>query len=64
MYSARSIIGSNLRNVCKRLHVDDKRKLLDEGSLLLRQAYIKECTEEDYMALSLIQELRGYMSGT
>ncbi len=35
------------------------------GSLLLRQAYINEwCTEEDYMALGLIQELRGYMSGT
>ncbi len=61
--SARSIIGANLKIVGKRLHIDDKRKLLDEGSHLLRKAYINECTKEDYMALSLIQELRGYMSG-
>ncbi len=64
MSLARSIIGSNLRIVGKRLHVDDKRKLLDEGIQLLRQAYINECTEEDYMSLSLKQELRGYISGT
>ncbi len=41
----------------------DKWKLLDKASQLLRQAYINECTEEDYMALNLIQELKGYMSG-
>ncbi len=54
MSSARSIIGSNFRIVGKRHHVDDKRKLLDEGRQLLRKAYINECTEEDYMVLSLI----------
>ncbi len=64
MPSARSIIGSNLRIVGKRLNIYDKRKLLDEGSQLLRQAYINKCTEEDYMALSHTQKLRGYMSGT
>ncbi len=58
-----SIIGSFLRIVGKRLNIDGKRKLLDEGCQLLRQKYINECTEEDYMALNLIQELRGYMSG-
>ncbi len=63
MSSARSSIGSNLGIVGKRHYVDDKRKLLDEGSLLLRQSYINEYTEEDYMAWSLIQELRGYISG-
>ncbi len=34
MSSARSIIGSNLMIVGKILYVDDKRKLLDEGSQL------------------------------
>ncbi len=58
MSSARSNIGSNLRIVGKRLNIDDKRKLLDEGSQLLKQAYINECTEQECMALSLIQELR------
>ncbi len=42
MSSARSIISSHLRIVGKRLHLDDKRKLLYEGSQLLKQAYINE----------------------
>ncbi len=33
MTSARLIIGSNLRIVGKRRHVDEKRKLLDEGDI-------------------------------
>ncbi len=63
MSSARSIIRSNLRIVGKRLNIDDKRKLVDEGSQFLRQAYTNESIEEDYMAFSLIQELWGYVSG-
>ncbi len=44
MSSSRSIIGSNFRIVSKIFHIDDKRKLLDEGSQLLRQAYINQYT--------------------
>jgi hypothetical protein len=60
----RSIIGSNLRIVCKRLHLEDLIQLKAHGSRLLRQAYLSECTEEDHIAMSLIQELRGWLNRT
>ncbi len=57
----RSIIGSNLRRVKKRLHINNLATLMDEGCKKLREAYISECVEEDYITLSLIRELRGFL---
>ncbi len=54
MSSARSIKGSTLRIVGKRLHVVGKRKLLDEDSQLLRQAYINESQGRGYFTTFLV----------
>ncbi len=35
--------------------------LMDEGCKKLREAYITECLDEDYIALNLIHELRGFL---
>ncbi len=35
--------------------------LMDEGCKKLRKAYMIECEGEDYIALSLIHELRGFL---
>ncbi len=42
----RSIIGSNLRTLKKRLHMNNLATLMDVGSKKLREAYITECLEE------------------
>ncbi len=34
------------------------------GRCMLKKTYIQECTVEDHIALSVIQELRSCMSGT
>ncbi len=57
----RSIIGSNLRTVNKKLHMNNLATLMDEGCKKLREAYITECVEEDYIALSVIHEQRGFL---
>ncbi len=51
----RSIISSNLRTV------KNLATLMDEGCKKLREAYITECVKEDYIALSIIHELRGFL---
>ncbi len=61
--SAKSIIGSNMRIICRRLKLDISQ-LMNMGSCVLKKTYIQECTVEDRIAVSLIQELRSYMSGT
>ncbi len=43
----RSIIGSNLRTVKKRLHMNNLATLMDVGCKKLRESYITECVEED-----------------
>ncbi len=35
--------------------------LMDVGCKNLREAYITECVEEDYIALSLTHELRSFL---
>ncbi len=35
--------------------------LMDEGCKKLREAYITECVEEDYIALILVHELVGFL---
>ncbi len=57
----RSIIGSNLRTVKKRLHMNNQATLMDDSCKKLREAYITECVVEDYIALNLIHELRGFL---
>ncbi len=61
IFRRRSIIGTNLRTVKKRLHMNNLATLMDEGCKKLREAYITECVEQDYIALSLIHELRCFM---
>ncbi len=34
---------------------------MDEGCKKLREAYITECVDDDYIALSLIHELMGFL---
>ncbi len=57
----RWIIGSNLRTMKKRLHINNLATLMDEGCKKLREAYITKCVEEDYIALSLIHKLMGFL---
>ncbi len=38
--------------------------LMDVGCKKLREAYITECAEEDYIALNLISELRGFLGSS
>ncbi len=60
-YTPRSIIGSNLRTVKKRLHMNNLATLMDVGCKKLREAYITECVVDDYIALSLLRELRDFL---
>ncbi len=62
--SAKSIIGSNMRIICRRLKLDNISHLMNMGSCMLKRTYIEECTVEDHIALSVIQELRSCMSGS
>ncbi len=62
--SAKSIIGSNMWIICRRLKLDNISQLMNMGSCMLKKTYIQECTVEDHIALSVIQELRSCMSGT
>ncbi len=62
--SAKSIIGSNMRIICRILKLDNISQLMNMGSCILKKTYIQECTVEDHIALSVIQELRSCMSGT
>ncbi len=62
--SAKSIIGSNMSIICRRLKLDNISQIMNMGSCMLKKTYIQECTVEDHIALSVIQELRSYMSGT
>ncbi len=57
----RSIIGSNLRKVKKRLHIDSLTRLMEVGYKKLREAYTTECVYDNYIALSLIHEHRDVM---
>ncbi len=46
----------------KRFHIDSLITLMAVGRKMLTEAYTAECAEEDYIALSLIHELRGFIS--
>ncbi len=59
--SARSISGSNLR-VAKRLSIDGL-DVQTNGRCRLKDAYVDECKDSDYTALSLICELREFLNG-
>ncbi len=61
MSTPRLVIGSNLRIVKKRLHIESLTTLMVVGYKKLREAYTTECVEEDYIALSLIHEVKGFM---
>ncbi len=50
--SARSIIGSNIRVIVKRL--SKCTDVQTNGRCRLKHAYVDECTDSDYTALSLI----------
>ncbi len=60
--SARSINGSNLRVIAKRLKIDGL-DVQTNGRCRLKHAYVDECTDSDYTALSLICELRECLNG-
>ncbi len=62
--SAKSIIGSNMRIICRRLKLDNISQVINMGSCMVKKTYIQECTVEDHIALSVIQKLRSCMSGT
>ncbi len=62
--SAKSIIGSDMRILCRRLKLDNISQLMNIGSCMREKTYIQECTVEDHIALMVIQELRSCMSGT
>ncbi len=47
--------------IVKRLHLNNLATLMDVGCKKIREGYITECVEEDYIALSLIHELRGLL---
>ena len=57
-HSARSIIGGNLRVISKRLQLDTAN-VISQGVRRLRSAYLRDCTDEDHAALSLINDLRS-----
>ncbi len=59
--SAKSIISSNMRIICRRLKLDNISQLMNMGSCMLKKTYIQECTVDDHIALSVIQELRSCM---
>ncbi len=54
--SAKSIIGFNIRIICRRLKLDKISQLMNMGSCILKKTYI-----QDHRALSVIQELRSCM---
>ena len=56
MATPRSIIGTNLRAIGRRPHIDQAR-LEREGFNKLKRVYEDECTERDYIAISLIGEV-------
>ncbi len=60
--SARSISGSNLRVIDKRLSTDGL-DVLTNGRCRSKHAYVDKCTDSDYIALSLICELRECPNG-
>lgn len=60
----RSIIGSNLTVIQRRLQFEDVSDVIQHGQRTLRQAYVHECAERDLTDLSLINDLRGVMKGT
>ncbi len=60
--SARGISGSNLRVIAKRLCIDGL-DVQANGKCRLKHAYVDECTESDYTALSLICQLRECLNG-
>ncbi len=62
--SAKFIIGSYMRIICRRLKLDNISQLMNMGSCVRKKTYIQECTVEDHIALNLIQNLRGFMSST
>ncbi len=55
------IVCSNLRIVKKRLHLNSLTTLKAVGCKKVGKAYTTECAEEDYIALSLIHTLRGFL---
>ncbi len=63
MASPRSIIGTNLDIIGRRLHLNQS-SLKAKGIGLLKNMYIRQCIEDDLRALSSIHECRGYMNGT
>ncbi len=60
--SARSISGSNLRVIAKRLNIDGL-DVQTNAICRLKHAYVNECTDSDYTALSLICESRKCLNG-
>ncbi len=60
--SARSISGSNLRVIAKRLSKDGPY-VQTNGRCRLNNAYVDECTDSDHTALSLICQLRECLNG-
>ena len=60
--SARSISGSNLRVIAKRLSTDGPNVQRNDRCRL-KHAYVDECTDNDHTALSLICELRECLNG-
>ncbi len=60
--SARSISESNRRVISKRLSIDGL-DVHTTGRCRLKHAYVDECTYSDYIALSLLCELRECLNG-
>ena len=59
--SARNIIGANVRIIAKRIKCDIA-DVLHTGRNILKDDYIKGCSEQDKVVLGVISELRGVFS--
>ena len=57
----RSIIGSNLRLIARKVNVD-LNNIVEMGQVQLKFSYINNCTDEDTITLDFINELRDSMS--
>ncbi len=54
--SAKSIIVSNIRIICRRLKPDNISQLMNMGSCMLKKTYIQECTIEDHSEIDATLE--------